>query len=127
MVPVKEQKELRDTNLGGKVRIDPRTDDFFVRMIEERSVLKRSNKSLADFLKVLANAGSYGLFVQVESETRNKPIQIKVFSGENRRTISSEYVEKAGALVFPALGIADHGRRSAVARDVGEVRQECGW
>jgi hypothetical protein len=103
MVPVKEQAILRSTNLGGMVAIDPRADDFFTRVIEQRSLHKNSNKSLADFLKVVANSGSYGLFVQVDSETRNKPVEIKVFSGEKRYTLKSEYVEKTGAWYFPPL------------------------
>lgn len=103
MVRVKEQEVLRRTNLGGMVSIDPRADDFFVRVVEKRNDFKRSNKPLADFLKVLANSGSYGLFVQVDSETRNKPVQIRVFSGEKRHAISSEYVEKLGPWYFPPL------------------------
>jgi hypothetical protein len=54
------------------VPVNPRADDFFVRVIEQKSIYKRSNKSLANFLKVLGNSGSYGLFVQVDSETRNR-------------------------------------------------------
>ena len=103
MVPRGEQKALRRTNLGGTVPIDPRKDDFFVRVVEKRSQFKRSNKSLGDFLKVLANSGSYGLFVQVDTETRNKPTAIRVFTGEKLRRMNSEYVEKAGAWYFPPL------------------------
>lgn len=103
MVPVGQQKDLGITNLGGKVPIDPRTDDFFVRVIEQRSIFKRSNKALADFLKILANSGSYGLFAEVNSETRNKPAKIRVFSGDKSSKIASEYVEKVGNWYFPPL------------------------
>jgi hypothetical protein len=103
MVPTGEQKLLRRTNLGGTVPIDPRADDFFVRVIEQRNLFKRSNKSLADFLKVLGNSGSYGLFVQVDSETRHKAADIRVFSGEGLRRMPSEYVEKPGPWYFPPL------------------------
>lgn len=96
MVPTGQQKFLRRTNLGGTVPIDPRADDFFVRVVEQQSLFKRSNKSLADFLKVLGNSGSYGMFVQVDSETRHKAADIKVFSGEELRRMPSEYVEKPG-------------------------------
>lgn len=103
MIAVKEQDILRNTNLNGTVEIDPRADDFFVRVVEQRSFYKPSNKPLADFLKVVANSGSYGLFVQVDSETRSKPTEIKVFSGEKRYTLKSEYVEKTGTWYFPPL------------------------
>jgi hypothetical protein len=103
MVPSGQQKLLRPTNLGGTVRIDPRTDDFFVRVIEQRGLFKRSNKPLADFLKVLGNSGSYGLFVQVDSETRRKATDIRVFSGEGSFKLSSEYVENPGPWYFPPV------------------------
>jgi hypothetical protein len=103
MVPVGQQKFLQRTNLGGMVPIDPQTDDFFVRVIEQRSRYKRSNKSLADFLKVLGNSGSYGLFVQVDSETRHKAVSIRVFSGEESYKMLSQYVEKPGPWYFPPL------------------------
>jgi hypothetical protein len=103
MVSSGQQHLLRSTNLGGTVPIDPRADDFFVRVIEQRSVFKRSNKSLADFLKVVGNSGSYGLFVQVDSETRRKAADIRVFSGEHSQKMSSEYVEKPGPWYFPPI------------------------
>jgi hypothetical protein len=103
MVPSGQQKFIKKINLEGTIPIDPRADDFFVRVIEQRSLFKRSNKSLADFLKVLGNSGSYGLFVQVDSETRNKAADIRVFSGEQSRLMKSEYVEKPGPWYFPPL------------------------
>jgi len=103
MVPVGQQKFLQRTNLGGMVPIDPQADDFFVRVIEQKSRYKRSNKSLANFLKVLGNSGSYGLFVQVDSETRNRAVEIRVFSGEDSYKMSSGYVEKPGPWYFPPL------------------------
>jgi hypothetical protein len=103
MVPVGQQKSLKPTNLGGTVPVNPRADDFFVRVIEQKSIYKRSNKSLANFLKVLGNSGSYGLFVQVDSETRNRAVEIRVFSGEDSHQMSSQYVEKPGPWYFPPL------------------------
>src|SRR5437899_3252049 len=58
---------------------------------------------MADFLKVLGSCGSYGLFVQVDSETRHKAVSIRVFSGEDSHKMSSEYVEKPGPWYFPPL------------------------
>jgi hypothetical protein len=45
---------------------------------------KKKNKALADFLKVLANSGSYGLFVEVNTETKKKEKRIGYFSGEKK-------------------------------------------
>jgi hypothetical protein len=57
MQPSGQQKNLRNTNLAGMVPIDPRTDDFFVRVIEQRNRLKRTNRYVSDFLKVIGNSG----------------------------------------------------------------------
>jgi len=44
-----EQKKLRSTTLAGTVAIDPRKDDFFIRVVEERNRLKRINRPISDF------------------------------------------------------------------------------
>jgi hypothetical protein len=65
MVASRRAYKTQPTNLGGMVRIDPVSEDFYRKVIEQRILHKRENKPLADFLKVLANSGSYGLFVEV--------------------------------------------------------------
>jgi hypothetical protein len=103
MVSGNPQKGLKPTNLGGMVEIDPAKDDFYKKVIEQRISHKKTNKALADFLKVLANSGSYGLFVEVNTETKKKEAQIGYFSGETKGRIPSTYVEKPGAWYFPPL------------------------
>jgi hypothetical protein len=104
MVPVGEQKGLAGTHLSGTVPIDPRKDDFFIRVIEQRSRHKQENKgAVANFLKVLGNSGSYGLFVQVDPETRSKKLNFRVYSGEAILRLDSAYVEKSGPWYFPPL------------------------
>ena len=98
-----EQKALKNTNLANMVQIDPRTDDFFVRVVEQRNRLKPSNRSVSDFLKVVGNSGSYGLFVQVDTETRQKPKKVRVYSGEKHFSEPSRYLEKTGPWYFPPL------------------------
>ncbi|MGB2627033.1 MAG: hypothetical protein WAK20_09610, partial [Candidatus Acidiferrum sp.] len=103
MVAKGQQTKMEPTNLGGMIEIKPLEDDFFVRVIEQRILHKHENKPLADFLKVLANSGSYGLFVQVNPETLKKPKDIKVFSGTTSKIMPSLYVEKVGPWYFPPL------------------------
>jgi hypothetical protein len=95
--------ETQPTNLGGMVRIDPATDDFYRKVIEQRILHKRKNKPLADFLKVLANSGSYGLFVEVNTETNSREKNVRYFSGEKSGRKRTNYVEKPGAWYFPPL------------------------
>ena len=103
MVPSNRQRNLRPTNLGGMVEIKPAQEDFYRKVIEQRVPHKKTNKALADFLKVLANSGSYGLFVEVNTERKKKEKIVNYFSGEKRGRVDSNYVEKPGAWYFPPL------------------------
>jgi hypothetical protein len=126
MVPIGEQRRLHSTNLDGMVQIDPRKDDddFFIRVIEQKSRFKRENKPLADFLKVLGNSGSYGLFVQVDPETKAKAAKVRVHSGEKSFSMSSEYIEKPG-LVFPSGCVSDYLRWAVAFGNARTMRPKC--
>ena len=73
------------------VEVDPATDDFFKVVIEskeraksDKSLSPAARKALSYFLKILANAGSYGLFVEVNPEplAKGERQKVEVFSGE---------------------------------------------
>jgi hypothetical protein len=102
MVPHGKQAGLKSTSLRGMVAINPTRDDFFRYVVEARE-RQKANKPLADFLKVLANAGSYGLFVEINPEELAKPMTIKVFSGDETFEQQSQVVEKHGRWYFPPL------------------------
>lgn len=71
------QPDLVPTTLRGEVLVDPRSEDFFQRVVEARQEIKRrvpdhkhgsclcGNCRLHRFLKVLANAGSYGIYAEM--------------------------------------------------------------
>jgi hypothetical protein len=103
MVPGRPQKGLEATNLGGMVEIDPREGDFYRKVVEQRNLRKETDESLSDFLKVLANSGSYGLFVEVNVERKKKEKVIRYFSGNRKGQVSSNYVEMPGAWYYPPL------------------------
>jgi hypothetical protein len=104
MVSSNPQKSLKTTNLRGMVEIKPAEEDFYCKVVEQKNLSKRKkNRSLADFLKVLANSGSYGLFVEVNSERKSKETAVTYFSGEKKGTVDSNYREKPGAWYFPPL------------------------
>ena len=98
-----QQKNLSSTQLAGVVPIDPRKDDFFIRVVEQRNLIKRVDRPVSDFLKVVGNSGSYGLFVQVDPETLQKSKNVKVYSGAKVFSQSSRYVEKSGPWYFPPI------------------------
>jgi hypothetical protein len=116
VVPDGQQEGLKPTALRGRVEIDPRTSDFFRTVIESRARVKMDEslpKDLRDglsyFLKILANAGSYGLFVEVNPERvgtdakTGKPARakLKVFSGEEAFEQTSPVLEQPGVWYCP--------------------------
>jgi hypothetical protein len=103
LIPGNPQKSLEATNLGGMVEIKPLEKDFYCKVIVQRILHKKNDKALADFLKVLANAGSYGLFVEVNAERKKKEESVSYFSGEKKGNVDSNYVEKPGAWYFPPV------------------------
>ncbi len=113
LVPSGLQAGLKPVKLRNSVEIDPRIHDFFKRVIEERARIKRQDEHdpLAYFLKILANSGSYGLFVQVDPENlgknpkTGKPSRaiVRLYEGEKVRDVSSEFVEHPGRWYFPPI------------------------
>jgi len=87
----------------GTIEIDPAKDDFYRKVIEQRVSHKKDNKALADFLKVLANSGSYGLFVEVNTETTKQGKRVGYFSGEKKGRPKTTYQENPGTWYFPPL------------------------
>jgi hypothetical protein len=72
LIPRGRQRGLRPVLLGGKVRVDPRRTDFFKTVIEERKRLSQrtdltdeERSRLDQFLKILANATSYGILAEM--------------------------------------------------------------
>ena len=127
LAPEGQQEGLQAVNLRGMIKIDPCTDDFFKVVIEARarvrsdhSLPESEREALSYFLKILANAGSYGLFVEVNPERvgtdrkTGKPARAKlsVFSGEEVFEQTSDVVEKPGQWYCPPFAalIAAGGR-----------------
>jgi len=111
VVPHGKQDGLRPTSLRAMVEIDPRKEDFFRRVVEERKKFPKDDP-MEYFLKIFASSGSYGLFVEVNSKELDKTTGIGVFSGEHSHEETSKEIEEAGRWYSPILGslIAAGGR-----------------
>ncbi len=103
MVAHGRQDGLKSTNLARLVAVDPNTDDLFCHLVEQRSVHKRTNKSLGRFLKVAANSGSYGTYVEVNPERPKKPALVQVFSDPVCKQDTYPVIEKPGEWYFPPV------------------------
>jgi len=103
MVPHRQQKGLEATNLRGMVGVDPRTNDLFRGMVEQKQVHKESDEALSYFLKICANSTSYGMFYELTPEKLFKPVKVKVFSGEHSHEQTVTTREKQGEWYFPPI------------------------
>ncbi len=103
MVPHGRQKGLKPTNLRGMVGVDPRKDDLFRAMVEQKSVYKSSNEALSYFLKIAANSTSYGMFLELTPQKKFNPVKVKVFSGEHSHEQPVSTIEKPGEWYFPPI------------------------
>ncbi len=97
------QPGMRSVSLG-LGSIDPYNDDFFRKVIEERKS-KDKTDPLYYFLKILANAGCYGIYAEVNKvqSGKNDRKKIGIFSGEESRTELTCTVEAPGPWYFPPV------------------------
>jgi hypothetical protein len=99
VVPHGQQAGLASTSLRGMVDVDARKHSFFKHVIEQRAV-NESNPALYYWLKILANSGSYGLFVELNPNDANTA-NLKVFSGDESFPTTSDVVEEPGKWFAP--------------------------
>lgn len=101
--PIGLQKDMKSVNLGTG-SIDPYHDDFFRKVIEERKGKQKSDP-LYYFLKILANAGCYGIYAEVNKLQvgKNKAKKIGIFSGGLSGTERTCVMEVPGPWYFPPV------------------------
>jgi DNA polymerase type B, organellar and viral len=101
--PVGIQKDMKSVTLGTG-SIDPYRDDFFRKVIEERKG-KEKTDPLYYFLKILANAGCYGIYAEVNKLQvgKNDAKKIGIFSGELSGTERTCIMEVPGPWYFPPV------------------------
>ena len=102
ILPHRKQANLGSTSLRGMVEIDARKHSFFKHVIEQRN-LHESNPELHYWLKILANSGSYGLFVEL-NPNESDHAALRVFSGEESFDTTSDVVEEPGKWFAPHVG-----------------------
>ena len=102
---------LESVKLRGTVSIDPRTQDFFRVVIEQRKLAaKRTNisaeerKRLDKALKVLANAASYGIYAEMNRQESEQKVRLSCQGIDPEPyTCSVTHPERPGEYCFPPL------------------------
>jgi hypothetical protein len=104
VAPRGKQVELGSTSLRGMVNVNANKNrfSFFKHVIEQRAA-HESNPALHYWLKILANSGSYGLFVEL-NPNESDATPIKIFSGEESFETTSDVVEEPGKWFAPHIG-----------------------
>jgi hypothetical protein len=89
--PCSQLKGLRPTNLRGAVEIDPRTQDIFRMVIEERKRTGKRNdlpeiekERLGGALKVFANSTSYGIYGQMDRQETEQKILVRCYGRDEK-------------------------------------------
>ena len=101
--------ELKQTGLKN-VRISDievnAGDDFIRKVIEERIRIKKSNRPDKDqiqlILKIIANATSYGIYIEENSDTLGNPLDVNVYSVD-QFPFKTERIEKQGSYFNPIM------------------------
>jgi hypothetical protein len=125
VVPHGKQKGLGTTNLRGMVKVDAR-NSLYKHVIEQR-VANESNKALHYWLKILANSGSYGLFVELNPNGNTKHSEIKVFFGEETFRDRPTVLEEPGDWFAPPIAsLITSGGRLLLAMLETTVREAGG-
>ncbi|WP_406657365.1 DNA polymerase [Methanolobus sp. ZRKC2] len=113
-VPKGIQKSLRKSQILG-IDIDPSKDNLVQALVEERQKIKLRMKSLesedseyqalksrAQAIKILVNAMSYGIFIELNPEDKKSAIQVH---GLDSFETSENRFEKAGNYYHPLLAV----------------------
>jgi hypothetical protein len=114
VIPHGRQRGLRCLEFADGVSIDPTTQDFFKSVIELRkrvaadpslSPEQREAASLA--LKILANAGCYGVFVEMNtlSLPKGERKSVQVYSHSKPFDTAVARPEEPGEYVFPVVAV----------------------
>jgi len=102
--PVGTEVGLKEIKLRGELNIEPQSHDFFTWVIEQRARVRDTNKPLGDFLKVLANAGSYGIFAEMNRDDSQTEGDVSVHSADVAGWRARvRHPERPGRFAFPPV------------------------
>ncbi len=112
IVPEGKQKGLHSIRLGGEVEVNPRKENLFKAVIEERKRVQKDERlsieerdQIQQFLKTFANAGSYGVFVEMNRKElpSGKAEILSIFGRDGEFESKTNAPEEPGAYCFPPV------------------------
>ncbi len=106
--PGPTQEGLKSIDLFGNpdYRIDPRKHDVFNRLIDLRDEAKGNNDPNEKAVKIIANATSYGIFIEIQRDDVWEKKPLNVFGPDSEGlTIQSKALEQPGKFFHPLLAV----------------------
>ena len=111
LAPVGKAKGLKKLAFRGQVPIDPRSQDFFKTVIEERARLaartdlsETERDRLRRSLKTLGSATSYGIFAQMDRQESDKEVELACYGIDPEPyRCKVKHPEAPGEYCFPPL------------------------
>lgn len=106
------QAGLKAVSLAGRPPIDPYTTDFFRAVIEERVRVKNGadyppaeRARIAQLLKIVANSGSYGIFVEINRDelASDETETVRIFGHGEPFDQATHAPEEGGEFCFPPI------------------------
>ncbi|HRO03960.1 MAG TPA: hypothetical protein PLS69_10200, partial [Terricaulis sp.] len=106
--PGAPQADLKPIDLFGDDRfsVDPTKDDVFTRFVDLRDEAKAAGDPLQQAIKIIANATSYGVFIEIirDDAPKSEPILVCGPDGAPREQ-RSKAIEQPGQYFNPLLGV----------------------
>ncbi len=119
LMPEGFQPDLKPVEFGGTLTIDPKEDDFFIKIVEERARVKRGLEpykgkpaveleALSTFLKIMAVSGAYGIYAEINRKELavNATEIMNLWTSANPgnyQPLSTHYPEKGGRFFWAPL------------------------
>ncbi len=106
--PGPSQKGLKPVDLFGNpaYRVDPIKHDVFNRLIDLRDEAKSRNDPIEKAIKIIANATSYGIFIEIIRDNAAKPELLFVYGiNGDFHELNTRAIEEPGKYFNPLLGV----------------------
>jgi DNA polymerase family B len=142
--PGEQQEDLTPIRIAGDsdYEVNPATDDFYRRLIDLRSSIKTKMKSASSderaeldalqlAFKILANATSYGIFVELIVEDANRKHNFDCFGGDDEgfplaSGSNRTKLEKPGSFFHPLLATLITGAARLLLATVERLSLDAG-
>lgn len=126
--PESKQSDLKNVRISD-IEVNS-SDDFIRKVIEERIRIKKSNRLDKDqiqlILKIIANATSYGIYIEENSETLENPLDVNVYSVD-QFPFRTERVEKQGSYFNPIMATVITGSARLILALAERIAESKGY